>query len=148
MLDTNGRVIEDGPEPRPSLPGDQRTYRVWLDCNQYRDDMNNVNQGGEDVYETFNILLRRKPKENNFKAVLETIRELMNTECVVPDWLHDIILGYGDPGAAHYSRMADQIKTMDFNDTFLDMDHLRASFPSHEIKVKTDNPKKLIRPFR
>jgi intron-binding protein aquarius len=58
----------------------------------------------QDVYETFNILMRRKPKENNFKAVLETIRELMNTECVVPDWLHDIILGYGDPGAAHYSR--------------------------------------------
>mgnify|MGYP002716447109 FL=1 len=48
--------------------------------------------------------MRRKPKENNFKAVLETIRELMNTECVVPDWLHDIILGYGDPGAAHYHR--------------------------------------------
>lgn len=48
--------------------------------------------------------MRRKPRENNFKAVLETIRELMNTECVVPDWLHDIILGYGDPGQAHYSR--------------------------------------------
>lgn len=28
----------------------------------------------------------------------------MNTECVVPDWLHDIILGYGDPNAAHYSK--------------------------------------------
>lgn len=51
MLDSNGRVIEDGPEPRPVLHGDQRTYRVWLDCNQYRDDMNNVNQGREDVYE-------------------------------------------------------------------------------------------------
>ena len=48
--------------------------------------------------------MRRKPKENNFKAVLETIREMMNTECVVPDWLHDIILGYGDPGAAHYAK--------------------------------------------
>lgn len=51
MLDSNGRVIEDGPEPRPVIPGDQRTYRVWLDCNQYRDDMNSVNQGEEDVYE-------------------------------------------------------------------------------------------------
>lgn len=148
MLDTNGRVIEDGPEPRPVLPGDQRTYRVWLDCNQYHDDMKKFNQGGEDVYEGFNILLRRKPKENNFKAVLETIRELMNTECVVPEWLHDIVLGYGDPGAAHYSRMSDQIATMDFNDTFLDMDHLRSSFPEYEIKVKTDDPKKLVRPFR
>lgn len=58
----------------------------------------------QDVYETFNIVMRRKPKENNFKAVLETIRELMNTECVVPEWLHDIVLGYGDPGQAHYTR--------------------------------------------
>ena len=50
--------------------------------------------------------MRRKPKENNFKAVLETIRDLMNTECVVPDWLQDVLLGYGDPGSAHYSRWA------------------------------------------
>ncbi|XP_018567368.1 intron-binding protein aquarius isoform X2 [Anoplophora glabripennis] len=147
MLDSNGRVIEDGPEPRPVLPGDQRTYRVWLDCNQYRDDMNSTNQGKEDVYENFNVLMRRKPKENNFKAVLETIRELMNTECVVPEWLQDIILGYGDPSAAHYTKMPNQIPTVDFNDTFIDMDHLRSCFPQYEIKVKTDDPKKLVRPF-
>ncbi len=29
----------------------------------------------------------------------------MNTECVVPDWIHDIFLGYGDPAAAHYTRL-------------------------------------------
>ncbi|XP_033229420.1 RNA helicase aquarius isoform X2 [Belonocnema kinseyi] len=148
MLDSNGRVIEDGPEPRPILPGDTRIYRVWLDSNQYRVDMDNASHGREDVYEGFNIIMRRKPKENNFKAVLETIRELMNTECVVPDWLHNIILGYSDPGAAHYSRMPNEIATMDFNDTFLDIDHLRSSFPGYEIKVTTDDPKKLIRPFR
>ena len=39
-------------------------------------------------------------KENNFKAVLEAIRDLMNEDCVLPPWLHDILLGYGDPGAA------------------------------------------------
>ncbi|XP_023721856.1 RNA helicase aquarius [Cryptotermes secundus] len=148
MLDQNGRVIEEGPEPKPQLPGEKRTFRVWLDCNQYRADMDLASQGKEDVYETFNILMRRKPKENNFKAVLETIRELMNTECVVPGWLHDIILGYGDPGAAHYSRMPNEIATMDFNDTFLNLDHLRASFPEHEIRVQTDDPKKLVPPFR
>lgn len=37
-------------------------------------------------------------QENNFKAVLESIRDLMNEDCVVPPWLHDILLGYGDPG--------------------------------------------------
>lgn len=148
MLDANGRVIEDGPEPRPQLPGETRTYRVWLDSNQYRIDMDNLQEGGEDVYESFNIIIRRKPKENNFKAVLETIRHLMNTECVVPTWLHDILLGYGDPGAAHYSRMLKQERVMNFNDTFLDIEHLRESFPAYEIRTTVEDESRLVRPFQ
>lgn len=148
MLDANGRVIEDGPDPRPQLNGEQRTYRVWLDCNQYRMDMDQLHAGGDDVYEEFNIIMRRKPKENNFKAVLETIRHLMNTECVVPAWLHDILLGYGDPGAAHYKRMPNQEKTMNFNDTFLDPEHLRESFPDYQIRFTTKDTRQLVRPFK
>lgn len=45
-------------------------------------------------------------------------------------------------------RMPNEIATLDFNDTFLDMDHLRGSFPDHEIKVKTDDPTKLVPPFK
>lgn len=45
MLDNMGRVIEEGPDPRPVLPGQKRTYRVWLDCNQYRTDLDNVAAG-------------------------------------------------------------------------------------------------------
>nr|CAD7203408.1 unnamed protein product [Timema douglasi] len=97
MLDQNGRVIEEGPEPKPALPGEKRTFRVWLDCNQYRLDMDNANQGKERLF-----------------------------DC----------------------RMPNEIETMDFNDTFLDLDHLRASFPEHAIKVKTDDPRKLVPPFR
>ncbi|EDV92549.1 RNA helicase aquarius [Drosophila grimshawi] len=149
MLDPNGRVIEDGPEPRPMLPGEQRSYRVWLDSNQYRMDMDDLQEGADDVYESFNILMRRKPKENNFKAVLETIRHLMNTECVVPPWLHDILLGYGDPAAAHYSNMPNQERSLEFNDTFLDYEHLESSFPDYELKCeqavgKREPPYRLI----
>uniref|UniRef100_A0A8B9FRF2 RNA helicase aquarius n=1 Tax=Amazona collaria TaxID=241587 RepID=A0A8B9FRF2_9PSIT len=85
---------------------------------------------------------------SNSQAVLETIRNLMNTDCVVPDWLHDIILGYGDPSSAHYSKMPNQISTLDFNDTFLSIDHLKASFPGYNIKVTVDNPVLQIPPFR
>ncbi|XP_052836457.1 RNA helicase aquarius [Drosophila gunungcola] len=147
MLDANGRVIEDGPEPRPQLPGEQRCYRVWLDSNQYRLDMDDLQEGADDVYESFNILMRRKPKENNFKAVLETIRHLMNTECVVPPWLHDILLGYGDPGAAHYSNMSNQERSLEFNDTFLDYKHLEASFPTYTLKCEVSEEKRLP-PYR
>lgn len=83
-----------------------------------------------------------------FQAVLETIRNLMNTDCVVPDWLHDIILGYGDPSSAHYSKMPNQIASLDFNDTFLSIDHLKASFPGYNIKVTVDNPELQVPPFR
>ncbi|XP_078089396.1 RNA helicase aquarius isoform X3 [Mustelus asterias] len=149
MLDEKGRVIEEGPEPKPKLKGDSRTYRVWLDPNQYQQDMSfSIQNGAEDVYETFNIIMRRKPKENNFKAVLETIRNLMNTECVVPDWLHDIILGYGDPGSAHYSKMPNQIATLDFNDTFLSIAHLKASFPGCTIKTTVEDLALQKPPFR
>lgn len=82
------------------------------------------------------------------QAVLETIRNLMNTDCVVPDWLHDIILGYGDPSSAHYSKMPNQIASLDFNDTFLSIDHLKASFPGYNITVTTDNRALQIPPFR
>ena len=55
-------------------------------------------------------------QENNFKAVLESIRDLMNEDTVMPDWLHDIFLGYGDPAQAKYTHMpADQLlQTIDF----------------------------------
>lgn len=148
MLDANGRVIEDGPDPRPQLPGEQRTFRVWLDCNQYRIDMDTLQDDYDDVYENFNIIMRRKPKENNFKAVLETIRHLMNTECVVPAWLHDILLGYGDPGAAHYGRMPNQDRHLNFNDTFLDAQHLRESFPEYQVNIVSDDDAKVVPPFK
>lgn len=176
--------LTQGPDPKPKLRGDTRTFRVWLDPNQYQQDMtNSIQNGAEDPYETFNIIMRRKPKENNFKvshsglvqphfnnsllfivlfktfgrqsikfsplqAVLETIRHLMNTECVVPDWLHDIILGYGDPGSAHYSKMPNQISSLDFNDTFLSIDHLKSCFPGYTVKVTEEDPAKQVPPFR
>jgi len=154
MLDDNGRVIEEyGPGADPNQKArfstNNRTYRVLLDCNQYREDMDMTSQGGEDVYSTFNILMRRKPKENNFKAVLETIRDLMNTACVVPDWLHDIILGYGDPASAHYANMPNNIPSLNFNDTFLNFDHLRESFPNYEVRVGEHVGKEaLLPPFK
>ena len=87
FLDDEGRVIEDWIE-KPHFTGNQRTLRVWLDTNQYHSDMSYTLKGErEDVYKSFNLILRRKAKENNFKAVLETIRDLMNTQCVVPAWI-------------------------------------------------------------
>lgn len=66
MNDFTGRVK---PDQRRPPAGVVRTLTVALDTAQYQADTNkHVKEGGEDVYATFNLLMRRKPKENNFKA--------------------------------------------------------------------------------
>lgn len=81
--------------------GNKRKLRINLDPAQYYADM----KAGVSCYESLNLLVRRRPEENNFKAILETIRDLINTAALgraVPQWLHDVFLGYGNPGAANY----------------------------------------------
>ncbi|OTF73724.1 intron-binding protein aquarius-like protein [Euroglyphus maynei] len=159
MLDVQGRLVDETIGERPQFDTDYRTYRVLLDTNQFKIDNQDPDKFN-DIYDSFNILVRRNPKENNFKAVLETIRDLMNTKCVVPEWLHDILLGYGDPNAAHYSNLStnEQFKRLDFFDTFLDYDHVIECFPSYQIIVNEDkrssssssssSPEKPMPPFR
>jgi intron-binding protein aquarius len=128
--------------------GNTRTFRVALDPNQYKIDQENMRKkGGPDVYQTFNIVLRRKPQENNFKPVLETIRDLMQSELMVPEWLHDVFLGYGNPNSAHYSQLQRQVREIDFRDTFLDLDHLKASFPGMSVKAEDGDESSLDVPF-
>lgn len=131
MNDFTGRIKRDEWKPPK---GELRTVTVALDTAQYHMDVTNIaEKGAEDVYGTFNILMRRKPKENNFKAILESIRDLMNEYCVVPDWLHNIFLGYGNPSAAQWTNMPDLLETVDFKDTFVDAEHLKQSFPDYQV---------------
>uniref|UniRef100_A0A914YCM7 Intron-binding protein aquarius n=1 Tax=Panagrolaimus superbus TaxID=310955 RepID=A0A914YCM7_9BILA len=132
LIDNDGKVIEEMEhrEALKGLTGDVRKYRIWLDPNQYFIDQSN-DEG--DIYYSLNLVIRRDPKTNNFKAVLSTIRQLLNTDFVVPDWLQDLILGYGEPDSAHYSKLASPISTIDFNDTFLSNQHVKEAFPGKTI---------------
>ncbi|KAL5700077.1 hypothetical protein ACHQM5_025575 [Ranunculus cassubicifolius] len=133
MNDFTGRIKRDEWKPPK---GDLRTVTVALDTAQYHMDVSDIaEKGADDIYgdRTFNILMRRKPKENNFKAILESIRDLMNETCIVPDWLHNIFLGYGNPSAAQWTNMPDLLETVDFKDTFLDAGHLKECFPDYQV---------------
>ncbi|KZV18920.1 intron-binding protein aquarius-like [Dorcoceras hygrometricum] len=131
MNDFTGKIKRDEWKPPK---GELRTVTIALDTAQYHMDVSDMAEKGlEDVYGTFNILMRRKPKENNFKAILESIRDLMNESCIVPDWLHDIFLGYGNPSAAKWTNMPDLLEVVDFKDTFLDAAHVEESFPNYQV---------------
>ncbi|KRZ07965.1 Intron-binding protein aquarius, partial [Trichinella zimbabwensis] len=149
MLGVDGNLIEEygyvvvivsaPPEAKLGFNNDVRTFRVLLDCQQYRLDMMQQEKGGEDVYQTFNVFVRRKPKENNFKAVLDTIRQLMNSECVLPSWFNDLLLGYGDPSVAHYSKLEEQFAVLNFDDTFLSVEHVKESFTDDYEIITNEN---------
>jgi intron-binding protein aquarius len=118
--------------------------QVLLDPAQYHEDTLAVARGGEVVYESFNLLMRRRPEANNFKAVLCTIRTLLadtasGLERSLPDWLHDVILGYGDPAAANYKNLPNQLTDIDFGDTFVSTQHLIESFPNKTIRFQRED---------
>jgi intron-binding protein aquarius len=146
LVDEAGVALNDAggrPEMRQAGPaGDNRTLKVLLDPAQYQKDM----ADGADVYDSVNLIIRRSAKENNFKSVLETIRDLMNTSAVgeaVPAWLHDVFLGYGDPASASFGRVGGEHGTLDFKDTFLNADHARSCFADKEVVFVDEEGKAL-----
>ncbi|CAM9771883.1 unnamed protein product [Chrysoparadoxa australica] len=147
VLDEAGNSLNDPSNPEQKKPvGAKRTLKVWLDAAQYHND---VQGDGLPVYDALNLLVRRDAKENNFKGILETIRDLMNTEAVgsaIPPWLHDVFLGYGDPGSAHYKSMPGLKKAsqnIDFQDTFLDASHAVEVYGGANVTFQDESRKKI-----
>lgn len=99
------------------------------------------------LYGTVNVVVRRDPKVNTFRAVLETVRDLIREAdtglLCMPGWLGDAILGYGDPLAAHYSRLGEDLNMVYF-DTFLDAAHIESSLspvPENGVTFASDESK-------
>jgi intron-binding protein aquarius len=102
--------------------GAQRTFTVALDPFQYQLD------SASKLAPTFNVIIRRKGAENNFAAVLESVRDVMASSLNVPEWLQDVLLGYGDPNGASYTEVENPVLRIDMRDTFLDWAHLNGCF--------------------
>lgn len=151
IRDEAGKILSD-PTNRGSSGSStttKRILRVSLDPAQYA--MDARSKFGTKVYESLNLVMRRHGRENNFKAVLETIRGLMegagSIDRVIPPWLQPLLLGYGEPDSASYKSeavLSYATKTpgvtkpdaaLDFRDTFLSEQHLRESFPGSKILV-------------
>jgi intron-binding protein aquarius len=132
VLDENGRMIREMPNNQANGYGSRPRLRrliVRLDAVAYKADISSKTDGKPDIYESINVIVRRKGRENNFKKILENIKTLALTDVPVPAWFEDVFLGYGDPLGATYSRLENRIKTIDFKDTFLDWQHLMECLP-------------------
>ncbi|KAI9915112.1 hypothetical protein PsorP6_007511 [Peronosclerospora sorghi] len=124
VADTTGTAINDD---NPMGKGSKRVFKVALDGTQYKCDLE---ANRLDAYTHVNLLVRRKPRENNFKAVLDTLSGAWRNakkEELLPAWLHDLYLGYGDPTAAHYKSIyktkAQKQLVVPLNELLLDGEH-------------------------
>lgn len=118
-----------------------RTRRLLLDLDAraFKVDKGRLSSGKSDVYKTINLIARRPGRENNFKPLLESIRNLMLSDARLPAWLQEVYLGYGQPDSATYPRLEDKIDQIDYLDTFLDWDHIQESFPNQTLHHDGDH---------
>ena len=122
--------------------GFRRTVMVEFDPVQYHQD---DSSGNASLYTSFQLIVRRNAKENNFKSVLKSIRDALIDEgnsagggcAVLPAWLSDTFLGYGDPKESTCLGEANALPkrlTLDYQDTFVGERHVSECFPGHEIE--------------
>lgn len=145
VFDTEGRPLEvaerlaQQDELEAIKIGRRRRLHVNLDPVAYFED--GKSKSRDAIYDSINLLIRRQSKENNFKAVLNTIRDMLTTNLTLADWLQDVFLGYGDAKSASYPQNAIS-GAIDYHDTFVDFEHLKSSFPGRTISVtdKSSNP--------
>ncbi|RGP63372.1 hypothetical protein FSPOR_8650 [Fusarium sporotrichioides] len=134
ITDDKGRQVRDGAGSLDS----KRRIQLKLDPHAYSKDAERAAAGKPDVYGKINLLLRRGRRENNFKPVLESIRNLVLSDVPLPEWLHEVFLGYGDPAGAYYKNLPNRERKVDFRDTFLDWQHLAESLPGKIIDPGDD----------
>ncbi|KAK3374879.1 P-loop containing nucleoside triphosphate hydrolase protein [Podospora didyma] len=135
VLDDKGRAIRDA---QAYFDGNNRsnsrTLQLRLDAKSYKEDT----EGKHNVYDGVNLIVRRSGRENNFKPVLESIRDLALSDIPLASWLHEVFLGYGDPAGATYKQLPNRIKKIDYRDTFLDWQHLIESLPGKIVEPGDD----------
>ena len=140
ILDENGRTLREpeisqanGHTQRPRL----RRLIVNMDALAYKGDEDQKLKGKPDIYDSINVIVRRKGRENNFKRILESIKSLTLSDVPVPAWFQEVFLGYGDPAGATYAHLPNRLRTLDFRDTFLDWQHLKESLPNKVCRLRS-----------
>ncbi|KAK4985364.1 hypothetical protein LTR66_008202 [Elasticomyces elasticus] len=150
VLDENGRFLREhntGQTDGYSHQPRQRRLLLRLDPAAYKEDKERSNQGKPDIWQSINLIVRRKGRENNFKPILESIKRLALSDVPAPTWLHEVFLGFGDPTSATYKRLPNRLKCIDYRDTFLDWQHLIQSLPGKVVEPAGDMDASLPPPY-
>lgn len=138
VLDENSRILRQNQDAQDHIDGTarprQRRLLVRLDAAAYQADKERADANKGDIYESINLVVRRRQRENNFKPMLESIKQLALSDAPLPSWFEEVFLGIGDPASATYKRLPNRLKSVDYRDTFLDWQHLIESLPGKTVE--------------
>ncbi|GMI02898.1 hypothetical protein TrVE_jg11448 [Triparma verrucosa] len=102
------------------------------------------------IYKEFNLLMRRDGVNNNHPSILATLNQItseVEEGNLLPPWLHDVFLGYGNVDDASYTgakmkRYAEitpgvtkPSDFIDFGTAFKSLEHLKASFSGLKVSA-------------
>ncbi|KAF3166940.1 hypothetical protein TWF788_011530 [Orbilia oligospora] len=126
---------------------EKRKLHIRLDRAAYMADKR-ATENITDIYGSLNILIRRKGIENNFKAVLSSIKCIIeNPANYVPGWFEDAFLGCGDPSDACFPRLLPLPNRISLGETITSLEHLRETFPKIPLDFDIPVPNDLGVPF-
>jgi intron-binding protein aquarius len=148
VLDENSKPLRESTNGY-STRSRKRHLLVDIDPIAFQNDKD---RGKSEIYTKLNVVARRQGRENNFKPILETVKTLVQAQTSLPSWLQEVFLGYGDPKSASYLESDNKINSIDFLDTFLNWEHLKASFPGRSLESEgadetTFSPPYVLEPF-
>lgn len=146
VLDDHGRALRDVQTNGHSSRPRRRRLLLDMDPTSHAADKTKL-VNGSNVNAGLNVIARRQGRENNFKPVLETIQKLVSSQTLLPSWLQEVYLGYGDPRSASFASLANRIESLDYLDTFLDWQHLLDSFPGKTVEPASGSASRLNPPF-
>ncbi|XP_954844.1 uncharacterized protein TA05355 [Theileria annulata] len=86
----NNNVLDFNPLDNKSFVGFKMRIKLLLDYQQYMKDI----QEDLDYYSSFNLIIRRSKRQNNFKSILTNVQNVVNNKFKMPNWLQVILLGY------------------------------------------------------
>ncbi|EAN30879.1 AAA domain protein [Theileria parva strain Muguga] len=86
----NNNVLDFNPLDNKSFVGFKMRIKLLLDYQQYMKDM----LEDLDYYSSFNLIIRRSKRQNNFKSILSNVQNVVNHKFKMPSWLQVILLGY------------------------------------------------------
>ena len=137
ILDDNGKTIreavqdeDDEYHQRPR----RRMVLVNVDSSAWVADEARRSAENLDIWESINMVVRRRGGENNFKPILESIKNLALAKIALPDWYRDVFLGFGDPSKANYHQLPNKLNSLDLRDTLIDWQHLIEALPGKVIE--------------